>query len=143
MEQSGIEKYIDDYIGMGHFQKPEEARPYLLDGFQLGLKEGSKKPEQYILCAAIHYDDLKEHVHQPKNIKTGFVIAGRRHHNCITTLSILGADQPGYYKALKSVQGFITNENLFVNRHEAFLIAVRANQCEDSTEKTLLSEDLY
>lgn len=141
MEQSEIEKYIDDYIDMGLFLRPKEARPYLLDGFQLGLKEGSKKPQQYILCAAIHYDDLKEHVHQPKNIKTGFVIAGRRHHNCITTRAIMDAD--GYYKAMKSVQGFITNDDLFVNRHEAFLIAVKANQCEDGEEKTLLSEDIY
>ena len=44
-----IEKYIDRYIDMGCFRNPEIARPYLLDGFQLGCKymesKLSKLPE--------------------------------------------------------------------------------------------------
>jgi hypothetical protein len=31
-------KEMDDYIDMGCFQRPEDARPYLIDGFQLGYK---------------------------------------------------------------------------------------------------------
>ena len=45
---------------------------------------------EYILCSAIWIDDgVTTYVHQPKNIKQGFVVAGRRHHNCITTLAML------------------------------------------------------
>ena len=44
-----IEEYIDRYIDMGCFRNPEIARPYLLDGFQLGCKymesKLSKLPE--------------------------------------------------------------------------------------------------
>lgn len=42
--------------------------------------------KEYILCASIHFDDGKVHEHQPKNIKTGFVVCGRRHHNYYNTL---------------------------------------------------------
>jgi hypothetical protein len=37
-----IETYIDEYIDMGGFTKPEQAKPYLMDGFEKGynyLKE--------------------------------------------------------------------------------------------------------
>ena len=47
-----------------------------------------------ILCAAIWYNDGKKHVHQPINIETGFVICGRRHHNCIGIADIFGLKPP-------------------------------------------------
>ena len=31
-----VENYIDDYIDMGLFKKPEEGKPYLMDGFEHG-----------------------------------------------------------------------------------------------------------
>ena len=31
-----IETYVDKYINMGGFTKPEEAKPYLMDGFEKG-----------------------------------------------------------------------------------------------------------
>lgn len=31
-----IETYIDEYIDMGGFTKPEQAKPYLMDGFEKG-----------------------------------------------------------------------------------------------------------
>lgn len=43
MEYKDVEKYIDDYIDMGCFRNPKEAKPYLIDGFQLGFKEALKK----------------------------------------------------------------------------------------------------
>jgi len=41
--------------------------------------------KEYILCAAIWCNDGKKHVHQPRNVPKGFVIGGRRHHNCFIT----------------------------------------------------------
>ena len=96
--------------------------------------------KSYIICAAIHFDDNKKHIHQPKNIKTGFVIAGRRHHNCFSTFAILSGDITKHNQ-YKKTQGFITNDDRFVNREDASIIAVSAGQ----TKKTdiLFSEDLY
>ena len=42
MTEKDIEKYIDDYIDMGLFARPEEARPYLIDGFLHGYEAASK-----------------------------------------------------------------------------------------------------
>ena len=39
--------------------------------------------QEYILCAAVHYNDLGMYARQPKNIETGYVICGCRHDNCI------------------------------------------------------------
>ncbi len=41
--------------------------------------------KEYILSAANYYNDGKKHEHQPNNIEIGFVVCGRRHHNCIGT----------------------------------------------------------
>ena len=105
---------------------------------------------EYILCAANHYDDGIEHVHQPKNIKTGFVICGQRHHNCIYTFSLIQKDvnREDTVKLMRSeVQGFLTNTNRFVNRKSAELIAVDAGQVvKENLHHQLIglfSEDLY
>jgi hypothetical protein len=110
--------------------------------------------KEYVLCAAIYYNDGKEYPHQPKNIQTGFVICGRRHHNCISTLSTVA----GIKTKAKDIQGFITNTDLFVNRQEAYLIALKAGQIKPRKEDKelndwlklpqglpdiLISEDLY
>lgn len=39
MSREEIEDFIDDYIDMGCFAKPDVARPYLLDGFSLAQAE--------------------------------------------------------------------------------------------------------
>jgi hypothetical protein len=49
---------------------------------------------EFIICSALYYNDGASHLHQPKNIDTGFVICGRRHHNCYGTLAaIIGIDK--------------------------------------------------
>lgn len=119
---------------------------------------------QRIICSAIYLPDNNKHVHQPKNIETGFVIAGRRHHNCFATAKIMGYDRT---LNLREIQGFITSDDLFVDRKEAYKIAVAANQIEEKdpckncpskvdeclknicsvkrfyNEKELYSEDIY
>lgn len=95
--------------------------------------------KEYILCAAIHFNDSKEYLHQPKNIKEGFVLCGRRHHNCITNLTVFGKKMADYKD---KTQGFITSKDKFVNRSEASIIAEQAGQIK-ACNGTLFSEDLY
>ncbi|MGD8777727.1 MAG: hypothetical protein PVH88_02065 [Ignavibacteria bacterium] len=68
---------------------------------------------EYILCAAIWFDDKKKREHQPKNIKTGIVTCGFRHCNAFIILYEIA--QPNYDKQ-KVTQGFLTNYGRFVNR---------------------------
>jgi hypothetical protein len=92
-----------------------------------------------IICAAIHFDDGREYPQQPFNIKKGLVIAGLRHCNCFGTMSATR-----FSKATPNIQGFITNKNRFVNRKEAFVIAVKADQIITQLQSdNLFSEDLY
>lgn len=96
---------------------------------------------EYILCSAIYFDDKKEYIHMPKNIETGFVICGRRHHNCFAILGQVLQKDKGY-KNIEEVQGFLTSENRFVDRQEAGKIAFEAGQT-DSLITTLFSENLW
>lgn len=101
--------------------------------------------KEYILCAAIHFDDGKEYHHQPKNIKSGLVFCGHR-HGCIFAQigGTVGERQElGIYE--KS-QGFLTNMNRYVKREEALTIALANNQVLDLSDvrgDRLHSEDLY
>lgn len=100
----------------------------------------NRKGPERIICAAIHFDDgVPEHPHQPKGIETGYVVAGRRHHNCFSIHAILTAKKKFNGKI---TQGFITSHDRFVDRSEAGTIAYTALQTEEITN-CLFSEDLY
>lgn len=109
--------------------------------------------DEYILCAAIWYKEipLVKTIPGvlPKNIDTGLVVTGHRHGQCIWTVVCLAGlrtveiaeDATG-----KSIQGFLTNTNRFVDREEGFDIAEASGQLNDRTRgksRTLYSEDLY
>lgn len=100
----------------------------------------------YIICAAILYQDGNKYKHQPRNIDTGFVVCGRRHHNCFITSYILNGEQSLKRKVSdntwKVTQGFMTSDDRFVNREEAGVIAFEAGQTPKLTE-CLFSEDIY
>jgi len=101
--------------------------------------------KEYILCAANHYDDGEKTVHGPKNIETGFVICGRRHHNCISIFAKMVGfpyDEKGIALMRTERQGFLTNEDRFVEREEAAQIAFEAGQIKQH-KIVLYSEDLY
>ena len=104
----------------------------------------SDKDVEHILCAAIHYKTGEAMVHQPKNIELGVVICGRRHHNCVTIKSMTDILYTTPY-----TQGFLTSRDRFVDREEAALIAMAANQVKaghfelDRGVPCLISEDLY
>lgn len=108
------------------------------------------KETETIICSAVHFDDKKTYVHQPKNITSGFVVAGRRHGNCYTTAAILTAFQTmstenkAKMEKLPEVQGFLTNKDRFVDRKEAWKIAKISKQINNSSKDgELHSEDLW
>jgi len=109
------------------------------------MKATEENTLEYILCAANHYDDGTEPVHEPKNIKSGFVVCGRRHHNCIHTFAMIVGfpyTERGMEIHRTEEQGFITNTNRFVSREEGADIAFNAGQITER-KSTLYSEDLY
>lgn len=105
-----------------------------------------KTEKEYIICAAIWFHDDIKHDHQPFNIDLGFVVCGHRHHNCYMTVSLLSKEDIRTIVFHHDTQGFVTNTNRFVNRQEAWHIALKAGQLDESTKnlpKSLFSEDLY
>ena len=109
--------------------------------------------KEKIICAAIWFDDGIAHVHQPDNITTGFIICGRRHHNCFNTLAILKG-RSARLKYKERVQGFLTTKNRFLTRDKAALVAINAGQVINLGENAkwgeadlktvqLYSEDIY
>lgn len=99
----------------------------------------------YIICAAIWFKDGNKYSHQPRNIDSGLVVCGRRHHNCFLTAFELNGGKriEGLSEAnAKAVQGFLTSNDIFVDRKEAGQIAFDALQIPKLTN-CLFSEDLY
>ncbi len=96
-----------------------------------------KEQKEFILCAAIWYNDGQEHTGQPKNIENGFVVSGRRHHNCYGVVkAILGDDKRKIGDIENSMseedyklhQGFLTSADRYVGREEAWKIAKENGQ---------------
>jgi len=115
------------------------------------------KEKEYILCAALWVNDGMEHPQQPENIKVGFVVCGRRHHNFSQTITSLKGDVNEYLMSLgmsesdwREHQGFITSLDRYVNRREGFQIAKRNDQIlyglsasDNGEDSILISENLY
>ena len=105
---------------------------------------------EYILCSAVWYKDLPlvkndipSDLLRPKNCDSGIVFCGLRHPHCLYQMvAITGKKQ---HEAGREVQGFLTSENRFVDRKEAWIIAKRENQIKRQSGGygTLYSEDLY
>ena len=100
-----------------------------------------EKEKEYILCAAIWFDDGKEYRLQPKNITTGLVLCGWRHGCIFPQIGGLVAERQKL-GIFEKEQGFLTNKNRFVGREEAAEIAFAAGQTEEPLRR-LFSEDLY
>ena len=89
--------------------------------------------EEFILCAAIDYE--------------GLIIPGHRHSDCYNVLRTL---KPDAVDPDRTKQGFLTSENRYVNRKDAWTIAVKNNQVkygktasDNGEESILISENLY
>jgi hypothetical protein len=91
--------------------------------------EKNNMDSEKIVCAAIDYK--------------GTIICGLRHSDCYKVLRrwISDDDLPERDK-----QGFLTTENRFVDRKEAWKIALANDQVvygKDSSDEFLISENLY
>lgn len=113
-------------------------------------KTTNPRKREKIVCAANHYDDGKTHAHQPGGIKTGFVVCGLRHHNCIAIFAIICESMDNKTRNLlkqSCAQGFISTKNRFVSREEAMQIALNTGQAQERNLHAphigLFSEDLY
>lgn len=81
----------------------------------------------------------------PKNCHKGIVLCGWRHRNIIAQMQATmglrtverGENSVGEYE-----QGFLTNDNRFVNRSEAADIALQSGQIEEK-RRYLFSEDVW
>lgn len=95
--------------------------------------------KEYILCSAIWWKNNIIYEHQPKNVDSGIVICGRRHHNCFVTLMQF---HPQRELGETIIQGFLTNTDKFVTREEGAKIAYLSGQIKQE-QLTMFSEDLY
>lgn len=78
-----------------------------------------------------------------QRISDGKVWTGRRHGDVIRKINADG----DMVTRTRFIQGFVTDDGRFVDRHEAFKIAVECNQLLNPKDPwaapTLMSEDLY
>lgn len=92
--------------------------------------------DEFIICAAIKHED------------SGKIFYGHRHSHCLDASNgelSWTLNRQEIYK-IKRTQGFITNKNRFVDRHEALIIALANNQVIDDKQihgDELYSENLY
>lgn len=101
-----------------------------------------EKIKEYILCAAIWIQSDEVFSHQPKNVGSGLVVCGRRHHNCFLTYSKSENKVTEDIGNRKVIQGFLTNTDRFVDRKEGAQIAYQSEQTKELCSP-LFSEDLY
>lgn len=85
-----------------------------------------------IVCAAI------------KDSRNGNVIGGVRHNYILNTIKDLNIQIPKENR----IQGFLTDDNRFVDRYEAYIIALSCGQLSSTTRNNkysneLFSEDIY
>lgn len=98
--------------------------------------------DEYIVCAAIWYKELKAPVISVRNVNRGVVVCGHRHGHCIGVLLSLSGKRSVLPEVGEYEQGFLTSKNRFVSREEAAEIAYKIGQIKEPI-KTLFSEDIY
>lgn len=100
--------------------------------------------KEFILCSAVHYKNgAKSNV---IGVESGTVIFGKRHNDCNIILRCLFGDSVAIPE--REQQGFLTSQNRYVSRSEAFKIAKSNKQIihkmfDNDREGSLTSEDLY
>jgi hypothetical protein len=98
-----------------------------------------------IICSAIWYKEMNTARYLPINVDRGVVVCGHRHPHCIHTFVALTGIRSVKSECGENVQGFLTDENRFVDRKEAMMIAKNANQLlePENVGSHLFSEDIY
>jgi hypothetical protein len=72
-----------------------------------------------ILCAAVWHKAFNVNISRPLNLDFGTVFTGRRHSNCYE--QIIAFDVPAKHRDY--VDGFLTENNVFLTREQAYLVA--------------------
>ncbi len=112
----------------------------MIDKFRLDLHLNNGERE-YVMCAANYHDDGIDHIHQPFNINTGFVIGGWRHGNVGASYMAANKDAKNWHDA---IQGFLTTKNRFLTRAEALeLVKSNGQLTKPLLGGELTSEDLW
>jgi hypothetical protein len=93
--------------------------------------------QRRVVCAAVKY-------------ASGYVIAGARHFDLVMHEHLEQLrSHPAYDLGVRCEQGFIDQRGVFMNRREAWQVALAANQIlfrcggDDTDGGTLYSENLY
>lgn len=90
--------------------------------------------KEFIICAAIQ-------------LENGKIFYGHRHTHCLEAINgeLSWTMNRQEIDKVNKTQGFITNENKFVDRKQAWMTAEKANQIirQSGGYGTLYSEDLY
>jgi len=100
--------------------------------------------KETILCSAVWFQDIEikkdiSSESRPVNCDRGLVFCGYRHHQCLFTM--VSATGLATSEVGNHIQGFLTNQNRFVDREEGGHIHRRNGH---STQlDNLFSEDLY
>lgn len=90
-----------------------------------------------IIASAIWYKNQPTAAYRPSNVEKGVVLCGFNHAQIIQQhVSIAGKSA---YMMGENEQGFLTNDNRFVDRKEARVIAEAAGQLKEDFKRT----DLY
>lgn len=122
--------------------------------FFMGVKENWEEElkrrrklvkQEYLLCSAIWYKEFVTQKSLPKNCNKGIVICGWRHGNIIHSVLALTGKRTVTYgenSVGEHEQGFLTNENRFVDRVEAGKVAFKSKQIKYE-KKYLFSEDVW
>lgn len=98
------------------------------------MSETTERPE-LPACAAIQFPD-------------GTIIAGHRHHNCISMINHTFGGKPPHERDTWE-QGFMTTKGRFVDRRKAFMMMISNDIPSASADgkgyrgTELYSEDLY
>lgn len=147
LQQNGVDyDTIADIIkGISHYTKNYCVEALKRDRLRINNTFETEK----IVCSAVYVDDGIEHKGQPLNVERGFVVCGRRHSDCYSTLRALGVlERYCTYDSDTSHrrnQCFVTSRNRMVGRKEAFILAKEAGQLIHSIdhEGDLISEELW
>jgi hypothetical protein len=120
----------------------EAVRKYhLRGGISYSYEIASVLPNR-VICAAVWYKPKTLDIQLPKNLQFGTVIAGRRHSNCFELALNLGLN----IKEEDCVAGFLTANNLFLNRNDSYIAAYWLGQLRGGDydpSQQLISEMLY
>ena len=110
--------------------------------------------KEYIICAAIWYQDDIVRFNQPRNVESGIVVGGWRHGNCISILKTMfydnyqtneEDDKKRIHVLNNQTQGFLTSKGNFIDRIVGLKMAKESNQLlnPDNIGSELFSEDIY